>query len=353
MKKSVLMASVVAVGLALFATDGMAATKTAEPKNSVSCPGGKYLKHKACVDCDPGHYCPDGKSKKICPVGSYCTANSPQPTACTGNQYTKQAGQAAPRVCTGANQIVNANHTGCITCSSKQEPNEDHTACVNRCEPKQYATGVGKKRTCSACTAGHYCPDGKSKKICPVGSYCPENSAQPTACTGNQYTTQAGQAAPKVCTGANQAVNANHTRCTTCASKQEPNEDHTACVNRCQAGTYAKSLRGERTCPACEDGYYCPDGRNHKRCANGSIPNANKTGCQVCANGTYEKDFKACEKCPEGSYCSNGKKTACNNKQYCPANSAQPKACPANATCNGKIFTCKKGYRKSGEACVK
>ena len=102
----------------------------------------------------------------------------------------------------------------------------------------------------------------------------------------------------------------------------------------------------------CEEGYYCADGRNREKCADGYISSSGKSACTVCAEGKYEKDNKTCEACPAGKYCTKGVKNDCSNKQYCPANSSKPIACPANATCNGKIFTCNKGYQEENGQCV-
>ena len=309
------------------------------------CEDGEYVKNKKCEPCEAGHYCPDKKNRKTCPAGSFCPARSVSPQVCEGNTFSSAGQSSCSGKCDGTNQIVNSKHTGCTSCSSKLKPNDDHTACVVKCEDGEYV----KNKKCEPCEAGYYCPDKKNRKICPAGSSCLARSVSPQACEGNTYSATGKSSCSKKCDGANQIVNSKHTGCTSCPSKQKPNEKHTACEARCDAGRYAKN----KDCPPCEVGYYCPDGKNRKRCANGSIPNTTRTGCQVCSNGTYEKNFKECAPCPAGSYCSQGKKSSCTKKQYCPANSTKPNACPAHATCDGKTFTCKKGYKVSGNACVK
>ena len=219
MKKSILMASVVAIGVAFFTTNVIAAAAKCNP--------GQYFNNKSCRPCPAGKYCPDGKSSKPCPAGSYCPAGAVLPIACTGNTYST-ASQASCKVCTGAKQIVNAKHTGCATCPAKQEPNEEHTACVDRCGPGQYFSN----KTCKVCEIGKYCPDGKSPKPCPAGSFCPAGATAPQACTGNTYSTAGQASCNKACTGARQIINAKHTGCTNCPAKQKPNAEHTACVNK-------------------------------------------------------------------------------------------------------------------------
>ena len=254
------------MGLSLVVLDASAATKTCDKDGQYVKGAGKTA---TCEFCPDGYYCPDKKNKKKCPAGSFCpghgkkyvtretgdgkwvwqasigVSDGTKSYPCEGNKYST-AGQASCKRCDGANQIVNSNHTGCIKCSAKQQPNADHTACekiestnVDECQKGQYVKGVGKNKICPECEDGYYCPDGKKRQKCPAGSYCRRGlsifrkgnagAIKPTPCTGNTYSTP-GQSNCKKCDGANQIVNSNHTGCKNCPAKQQPNADHTQCV---------------------------------------------------------------------------------------------------------------------------
>ena len=236
MKKSVLTAAgIIVMGLSFIVMDASAATKMCEKD-------GYYVKGSSksdtCEACPAGYYCPDKKNKKKCPAGSYCPglggvigkggaiigvadgkivgyeesySGGVIPIPCEGNTYSAAGQSKCSGKCDGEKQIVNSKHTGCVTCSPKQKPNEDHTACENRCNPGEYAKGTGKNKTCPSCGAGYYCPDGKNRTRCPAGSYCPANAIQAIACTGDTYST-AGQSSCKTCPKGKKP-NANHTKC--------------------------------------------------------------------------------------------------------------------------------------------
>ena len=224
------------MGLSLVVLDASAATKTTE------CFEGQYLKgtgkNKTCQPCEAGYYCPDGKNRKKCPAGSYCPKSSVsvsrtglttmaaggivaagvvvgiagvKPLPCTGNTYSAAGQASCSKKCDGTNQIVNSNHTGCTKCPSKQQPNADHTACENRCTAGEYVKGTGKNKTCVACEAGYYCPDGKKRQKCPAGTYAESGASSCQKCSRDTYSS-AGAKSCKACPKGKKA-NADHTKC--------------------------------------------------------------------------------------------------------------------------------------------
>ena len=322
------------MGLSLIVLDASAATKTCDKD-------GQYVKgagkNATCEFCPEGYYCPDGKNKKKCPAGSFCPgygkgasgigwaihpADPTRPYPCEGNTYSSAGQSSCSKKCDGANQIVNSNHTGCTTCSSKLKPNTtrlqffantDHTACIPRCSEGQYAKGTDKKKDCLPCEDGYYCPDGVNRKKCPAGSFCKKDehlrivpaggagATKPYPCTGNTYSSAGQASCSKKCDGANQIVNPNHTGCKNCTAKQQPNADHTACESKCTAGQYVKGTGKNKTCVTCEAGYYCPDGKNHQKCSAGTYAGSGATTCQTCAGNTYSAaGATSCKACPKG-----------------------------------------------------
>ena len=149
----------------------------------------------------------------------------------------------------------------CVICPAGQISAEGAYKSCTTCPAGQYEKS---HKVCIRCEAGKYCLDGK-KKPCPAGSYCPAGSSEPTACTGNQYTTSSGQKTYKVCDGKRQIVNEKHTGCKTCPSDQDPNAEHTACVGKIKKCT---ANHGAKTPTACG--------------ADKPICNQNTGVCQVC-----------------------------------------------------------------------
>ena len=358
------------------------------------CKDGEYTTadRKACKACPAGSYCENGQ-KTTCPKGYYCLGGKNPKKICDANTYNTSTGQSScDKVCSGARQIVRDDHTGCVSCNMKEAANETHTACEVKCQPGEYAKG----KECPKCEEGYYCPDGKGRRNCkngftskvgatqenqckvcnagtyeisgkcidcPAGSYCkdgvkktcskgffcPAKSGTATQCPGNTYNTANGQSScNKKCDGDREIVNADHTGCTTCKNDEVPNSTHTACEN-CRAGFYPDG----KVCSKCPAGYSCPDGKKRVKCGVGSVASADQKSCQVCPAGQYE-DSNECKACPAGSYCKAGKKTTCSKNAYCPAGAKESQACPANATCDSKSFSCMTGYTKNaaGTGCV-
>ncbi len=342
------------------------------------CTAGQYYTAGKCKDCEAGYYCADGKKRTACSAGTYNSntksTSAAACVACAGNQYTSSSGEKTYKLCDGERQIVNEKHTGCKTCPSDQEPNAEHTACVGKCTAGQYYTG-GK---CKDCNAGYYCVDGK-KNRCPAGSYCPAGSSEPTACTGNQYTSTSGQKTYKLCNGERQIVNEKHTGCITCPSDQEPNAEHTACVAKIKKCTADHGAKTPTACsedkPICDQNtgvcQACPSGSKY---ANGqcvkpepvcpSDQTLNKEGKCVCKSRLPQKPDGVCltsweevEKisCKEGNFNSAAQGLIMNdasNIPYAEFYNLICRKCPENATCDGIKLFCNEGYEKEGIQCV-
>ena len=100
-------------------------------------------------------------------------------------------------------------------------------------------------------------------------------------------------------------------------------------VKTCDAGKY---YRGNGTCYGCPAGSYCPAG------SLGAI--SCPPGTTSAAGSSSESDCKATGDRP----------LTCKSSQYVQANHCAD--CPVKATCDGQTFTCEKGYKPSGNACV-
>ena len=300
MKKSILTAftGAIMMGLALFTTDAVAAT---------TCKAGEYKGGSKCLECPAGYYCKD-EVRKACPAGKYQDQwGQSECKSCPANSYTDVAGSTTYKKCTGANQIVNAKHTACEACKTGYIPNSDHTACEEViCKAGEYKSG----NKCLECPAGSYCKDGV-RKACPAGKYQDQRGqSECKECVLNSYTDVAGSTTYKKCTGANQIVNAKHTACESCKTGQQPNADHTKCENKCPF-TLDK------------DGKSCLYLENFKTRSCG----AGKYNLVALGWYNYTEDMLTYQ-------------------QFVAKNCL---ACPKNATCNGKDFTCKAGFDRIAE----
>lgn len=140
----------------------------------VQCIQGSFLpaNSKDCAECLDGFVCPgalDENNKLLNKPGEY----APDLPIKQGIYYPDE-------ICTGADEIVNRNKSGCTSCGAGKKANEQHTECVdaeitvpageylpaNRVEPVD-CTGAKK-----------FCPGGKfMKKEIEQGRYdCPFNS---------------------------------------------------------------------------------------------------------------------------------------------------------------------------------
>ena len=273
------------------------------------------------ISCPAGYYCPEGnvRQKKKCPAGSYCPMNVTAPVKCPSGTYTDTLGASACLACDPGTYSY-AGSTKCTDCPKGWfcEGGDDFGKC-----PGGTYTDQTKSTACSSCPAGTYNDqEGQPKcKACPAGKYNPEKGK--TACTSCPADTYNDDSKTGV------------TECKKCDEgfySLEGSTTKSACTS-CGAGTYGSGGR----CIDCQQGYYCPGGKNRQACPAGTYnPETGKTGieaCLPCEEGTWHTltartAATQCTACPAGKYCEKGQEPQlCPEGSYCPAGSKAPTKC--------------------------
>ena len=311
--------------------------------------------------CPAGFYCPQGTSAQPsstnlnvlvissgnfisknlqCPQGSYCSAESKNPTFCPAGSFNSNIRQAS----------IN----NCQRCNPGFYCPQGTTANPNNTSRNVFIASLQQSIDLS-CPAGFYCPSGTQSKPnsnsssvlisvsplssenknlqCPKGAYCPAKSENPTLCPAGTYNNQIAQS------------------------------EITAC-QFCQAGFYclegASSAIADNnktfTCPA---GFYCPQGTSQEpndansniiatnkedysqqdlRCPQGSYCLAGSAYHTSCPVGTYNGAIKQtllnnCLKCKEGVFCEEG------------ASSDLPEQSDKTRVCDKNIEACPRGTK--------
>ena len=126
---------------------------------------------------------------KLCPAGSYCPAkreNTQSPEDCTAGHYCP-AGSGEPTACPAGTYNPNKKSTdssACAKCPAGKYSNStaqtSSSACKDCTVTGAYCPSGSASQT--ACPAGNYCPDVKTKYPCPNNSYCTSGSTAATAC---------------------------------------------------------------------------------------------------------------------------------------------------------------------------
>ena len=267
-----------------------------------------------CTACDFGKYL-NGTQCSTCPAGKYCAGGQSQPRDIKCEDYDSVA--ECPSTCHawGGGCHTNPKPEDTIHCcvNGDYRPSITRTECselggsvvsgssqcssivpATSCDPGQYLdNGV-----CKSCPSGYYCGGGTSvPEICPTAVYCENGFIYrcPAGTYGNSTgKTSASQCLP--CDGENEYSTAGATQCSICEGKA--NSTHTGCVDPQSSGCSPGYFRGQNGCEKCPAGYYCPDGIKKQMCqgqyvstegqpacnaicsySNGSVPNADHTGC--------------------------------------------------------------------------
>ena len=144
---------------------------------------------KTWTPCDPGTYLPANRETcAVCLENSFCeggewekTANVKGLKACPTERPKSQPGAKSEqecfskKECTG-NTIFNTEGTGCATCDSGYEPNEDHTKCIQKA-PETIVVQAGKYLRAGETTESD-CPKDNVRKYCPGGEFTKLNKNQ-------------------------------------------------------------------------------------------------------------------------------------------------------------------------------
>jgi hypothetical protein len=229
------------------------------------------------------------------------------------------------------------------------------------CPPGTNSTSLGLRSLegCVACPKKFYCPDSGTVLAtlkCPVGYFCPGNVAYPAE--NSSYVCPVGHRCPA---GSDFPV--------PCAAGQfqdrRGNDTCKACPNGyfCEVGCSEPIL--------CPSGYYCPENSLYARdfpCPAGTYNPLeglqSEAACIACAEGHYceSRGLSApTGECDPGYYCGKGSNTKspqnesfgglCTAGHFCPKGSAAPTPCPpgTNSSSTGisaaeGCASCLKGY---------
>ena len=338
----------------------------------IPCPNGTFCGSQALPVnegvCDPGFYCHRNvltarptngfytlvyqgevlsAGGDICPAGSYCPANSVNPTLCPAGKYSSTQGLSDSSVCTvcspgffcpPGSSLMDVN----LTCPSGRfcpggTPGEydvdgvaDCPLCP-LCPAGTFGSVIGLKDAgeCSPCPGGHFCEAGATPAYsgncsagtfcpgsaetasdgepCPRGHFCPEGSAQPTACPPGTYGASSGLEAEEDCTACDNGMY--------CAER-----GLIAPSGLCSAGYFCN---GSATHPfqyAAPAGKYTADGASQPEECLARTFNAfsGQSKCLTCPHRYYcpENGMAVPIACPEGYFCANGEIASCPNGTY-------------------------------------
>jgi hypothetical protein len=143
------------------------------------CPAGRYgnvtgQSDAACVGaCPPGMYCSAGTAQPVvpCPSRMYCPQGTPTPLPCRAGYWGLPGGHSED-TCAGP----------CPPGYLCPQQTGDFQAAP--CPAGMYCP-TQATLTPTACTTGHYCPQGTAIPVaCPVGTYGATQSLQTSACSG-------------------------------------------------------------------------------------------------------------------------------------------------------------------------
>ena len=252
------------------------------------CAGGKYSNEgkTACVDCGVGtvsaprsdaaedcSVCPTNKINEVagnatcadCAGGSFTVGDSAGDhdnindcKTCGGGEFWKLTGDdAGCQNCEAGKKGSTTDNFGCDACEANSISGAGPASCTPCNDGTEARNAAGEPVTSSA-TQCVPCEAGKSES----GNSCVE-------CSGNTFTSAAGQ-----------------TSCADCGtSSQVANEAKTSCA-ACGAGKYFSS---EAACVDCSQGYVRPAETAARavctQCAENTYSNVAKTACTACGDG--------------------------------------------------------------------
>ncbi|EDV28435.1 uncharacterized protein TRIADDRAFT_51343 [Trichoplax adhaerens] len=309
------------------------------------CQSGSVVSDDAtsCLPCSLGFMCPNPSQKPIpCPPGYY--QNQVNQTSCIVCPAAKACPDRStiPQDCPDGTYSEGGS-TICHVCPPGR-------VCVDKgnfskaiiCTPGTYALAQATGASCTACSAGSYCPrtTDNTELACPPGTYSLGNQANCTVCP-------AGKACP----------NPDGSGIVDCQAGEYSEDGASACT-QCPAGTMCLSINGTNNfaCPSgfyalagatscipCPPGYYCPytDQDQVLPCTPGHYSHGNATECTLCPSGYACPDTAVSVtnntifKCPEGQY-SLGGQTECS---LCPAGSKCPSIYSGIETCPPGFFS--------------
>ena len=314
------------------------------------------------------------------------TCNRQQTTACAQGYWKDTSGNA--NVC-----------VACVAGKWSDEAIDSETSC-KLCDVGKFSAAVAAQSsgTCVACAAGSntngqtgqpscdFCDKGYGGGQqgvcveCPIHTYNNVTSLQSTApcadhacplgrgvhasfntTTNKTHTTQC-----EACEGAGEYSDSDTAgQCQQCGAGTVPNAERTGC-DACTGNTYSTNgtcvpcgagtvpNAGRTGCDACTGNTYSTNG-TCVPCGTGTVPNAGRTGCDACTGNTYSTNG-TCVPCGAGTVPNAGRTgcNACTGNTYSTNGTCVP--CAAGSNTNGQTGQsscgfCDKGYGGDQSVC--
>ena len=333
-------------------------TGASASSDCLPCPAGMYCAFNASVaptgQCSAGYYClegsstpkPTGNNGDVCPLGSYCPAQSAEPQPCPAGTFNNETTQFTCHICTEGYYCTGNQSSWSGLCPkgyycpagtqfATQYPcpygtfnNMTGASAVSACtvcSPGQYCSSSGLSTPDGLCSEGFYCSERAITMMpvsdstggpCQAGTYCPAGSITPKQCDMGSYcaqnmlaTVSGNCSAGAFCIGgAKVPWPVDFVTGYTCPASFYCTTGTTA-PESCSVGTYSITAGSSNSsyCVACTPGQYCD-------ALNASIP----TG--LCAAGFY---------CPGDQSVSNPVIFPCPTGSFCPTGSPAPTQCAA------------------------
>ena len=270
---------------------GRASSVIARTNKCDACSKGRYQPEAgttACLKCIPGTYqSQEGMGKcKNCVVGkaSSATARTNQCNPCSNGRYQPNNGTTACLDCIPGKHQAKQQKTSCVDCGINFFTTTTARVACESCPIGQYTLANGSA-SCQPCSAGTF---GAGCKKCPSGFF-------------------------------RSAEDKNLTQCQQCDTGETTETSGAASCTSCGLGTFG-TINVTRECKPCPVNFFQDERKRVtcKKCMNGKVSNAKKTGCekpvwkttddcspnvQYLNDTSFNKIAWECLPCPEGAHC--------------------------------------------------
>ncbi len=279
-----------------------------------SCSGGYKLSGGSCTKCSAGTYASAGSSScSSCSAGHYSSAGASSCSTCSAGYYSGSGASSCTKCSAG--YYSSAGSSSCTKCPKGKYSSSDGSSSCTKCPAGKYSSSEAST-SCSSCSAGYSSPEGSTSSSactkCAAGTYSTAGSActacaagtyasgkgstSCTACAAGLYASGTGSTICTVCPDGQISSTTGATSCTACGEGKTSDESHTRCVDICVAGEHPTN---EGTCEKCKAGYYCPDGKIMRSCAQekNAYSEAGASSCTSCGIDKAKDDHTGCDKC--------------------------------------------------------
>ena len=221
-----------------------------------------------CIKCDDGTFSGANPTNvcNLCPSGTIPTVQQESCQACPAGKFSV----AGDSVCASCEEgsYASSGSSVCVRCLAGTISNEALTSC-DTCNPGTFSSNGASR--CEECDLGKVAQGGASRcDSCEAGKKSNSDLTSCESCLPGSYS-GLGQGSCSVC-GLGKYASTNNTRdkCNDCPSKQESNEEFTAC--KCKVGFVTVLENGMLTC----------------RCDFGREFIESEGICSICRAGAYK-----------------------------------------------------------------